>query len=277
MPLQVNISTQSGWVKEHILFEGKDYSIGRSDDADVIVEHPQVSRNHARLSSSEDNQWVFQDTSSSGSFYLGKQVNSLQLDSENVIQLGPAACRFKKLTHQQLTALNSQSEWRKNQLQHLSKQFSNCANSQDLLQTTQHCLIQTLGCERAALILINEDKSLQQCLGFEAWMQNKDFSGSRSIIERCLERREPLAIGTVQDDQHLSQQYSVIKNNIQAAMCVPVYISENIQAVLYADNTTGKQYFTQTDITLIESFANLLSLRLLFQSIEHNISLARNH
>ncbi|GAC16144.1 FHA domain-containing protein [Aliiglaciecola lipolytica] len=277
MPMQVNISTQSGWVAEHILFEGGDYSIGRSAQADVVLDHPQVSRNHAKLISMDNERWLFQDTSSSGSYLKGRPVDSIQLDDESIIRLGPASCRFKQLTHKQLTVLNSQSQWRKNQLQQLSKQFNKCVSSQDLLQTVQHCLIQSLGCERAALILVNEDQSLQQCLGFEDWMDSDNFSGSKTIIRQCLAQREPLALGTLQDHETFSNQHSVIKNNIQAALCVPVFIGDKPQAVLYADNTSGKQFFTQTDIKLIQSFANLLSLRLLFQSIEHNISLARNH
>ncbi|WP_239059414.1 FHA domain-containing protein [Alteromonas hispanica] len=55
MPLQMAIKQQDGSVAEHVLFEGRDYSVGRSPNSDIIVNHPQVSRSHARLNTDSEN------------------------------------------------------------------------------------------------------------------------------------------------------------------------------------------------------------------------------
>jgi pSer/pThr/pTyr-binding forkhead associated (FHA) protein len=274
--MQVNISTEAGYIAEHLLFEGNAYSIGRSNQADVMINHPQVSRAHALLSANDDNIWSFQDTSSAGCFHQGKRISSLSITDQNVVQLGPVICQFKHLDHHQLTAIDNKQTWRKQQLAHLSKQFSQCNSSHALLESARHCLIQTLGCERAALILVDQEKDLQQCLGYQAWMHDRNFSGSRTIIKRCIEQQQALAISNISSVPELADQQSVIRNNIQAALCVPIKLDNHLTGVLYADNTLDRQYFTQTDVHFVESFANILSLRLLFQSIEHNISLACN-
>jgi len=274
--MQLNISNQTGSVTEHILFEGTNYTIGRSSTSDIYVDHPQISRSHATISTS-NNKWHFEDCSSSGSFHNGKRIKTLYIDSSEVIQLGPQACQFKSLSHKQLTAIDSRTQWQKQQLQQLTRQLSHCENTQILLQTAQHCLTQSLGCERAALIMLDDNKSLQHCIGFEPWMKAHQFSGSRSIISKCISSGASVAIGDIQRDTEFSHKKSILQNNIQAALCVPVKISDKISAVIYADNTHNRQYFTETEVELIKSFANLLSLRLLFQSIDHNISLACKH
>ncbi|AGH43368.1 GAF domain-containing protein [Paraglaciecola psychrophila] len=271
MPMRVNISLESGWMSEHILFEGNAYNIGRSTQADVFINHPQISRDHATLSANDDI-WSLQDTSSAGCYHRSKRVSYLPITDQKTLKLGPVLCQFKYLNHHQLTALDNQNMWRQRQVQQLSHQFSQCSSSIALLKSARHCLLQTLGCERAALILVDQQKQLQQCLGHETWMDNERFSGSKTIIQRCIDEKRVLAIGNIQADPSLAIQHSVMRYNIQAALCVPIMSENNVIGVLYADNTQGRQFFTETEVKFVESFANILSLRLLFQSIEHKIS-----
>jgi uncharacterized protein YigA (DUF484 family) len=270
--MQVNVSLESGLMSEHILFEGNVYNIGRSNNSDVLINHPQISREHATLSANDDNIWSFQDTSSVGCYHQGRRVSYLPLTDDKTLQLGPVSCQFRHLNHHQLTAFDNRNMWRHRQILQLSKQFSQCSSSTALLESARHCLLQTLGCERAALILVDEHKQLQQCLGYEMWMENHSFSGSNTIIQRCINEQRVIAVGNIQSDPSLSVQHSIIRHNIQAGLCVPIKSENHIIGVLYADNTQGRQFFTETEVKFVESFANILSLRLLFQSIEYNIS-----
>ena len=237
-----------------------------------MINHPQISRDHATLSANDDNIWTLRDTSSVGCYHHGKRVDYLPLTNEKILHLGPVSCQFRHLDHHQLTAFDNQNMWRQRQLLQLSKQFSQCSSSLALLDSARHCLLQTLGCERAALVLVDQKKQLKQCLGYETWMEKHSFSGSNTIIQRCIDEQRILAIGNIQDDPSLAMQQSVIRHNIQAALCVPIMSENDVIGVLYADNTQGRQFFTETEVKFVESFANILSLRLLFQSIEHNIS-----
>ena len=109
MPMHVNVSLESGLIAEHVLFEGNEYNIGRASTADVLIDHPQISRTHATLSANDDHIWSLQDTSSVGCFQHGKRVTSLPIKGKQTLRLGPISCQFKQLNHHQLTVLDNQN------------------------------------------------------------------------------------------------------------------------------------------------------------------------
>lgn len=273
MPLQVAIKQQDGTVAEHVLFEGRDYNIGRAPDSDVIVNHPQVSRLHARINADNDNQWYLDDLSSTGCFALGQPVSKLKVDKPQRLLLGPVACELQPVDYSNVIKLDSQREWRKAQLHRYQSQLQHCKSSASLIHLARECLTHSLGCERASLVLFDNINQFQLGLGYEPWMKGDGFTGSRTIIKRSIENGDALAIGNVIANDNFNTQHSVIKYGIQAAICVPVYVNDKTVGVLYADSTQNRRYFTKTDIEFARSLANLISMRLLFHTIEHKLSL----
>ncbi|MCW8109709.1 FHA domain-containing protein [Alteromonas ponticola] len=276
MPLQIAVSTPQGIMAEHLLFEGQPYHIGRANTADIIINHPQISRQHAILRNIGDKQWALKDTSSSGCYKLGKKISSLLIDDEQSILLGPVVCKFKHISNQELEKAETHHIWRKLQLQQYCAQLNLCADSMSLVRLARECLIQSLGCERAAFIVLDQHGNFQQGLGYEPWMDAQDFSGSRTVIKKAIAQQTPLALGNLKGNHDYAMQPSVIQHNILAALCVPVLVENQVAGVLYGDNTIGRQYFSETDVTFAASLANFLSLRLLFHSIDHKISLLRS-
>lgn len=273
MPLQMAIKQQDGSVAEHILFEGRDYSVGRSPSSDIIVNHPQVSRSHARLNTDSESSWYLDDTSSTGCYALGQPVRKLKLDKQQSLLLGPVACELRPIDYSNVVKLDSQREWRKSQLHRYQRQFQHCKDSSALVHLARECLTHSLGCERASLILIDNVNNLELGVGYEPWMKGDGFTGSRTIIRSCIAQSDVLAIGNVVANDSFNAQHSVVKNGIQAAISVPVLVQNKTVGVLYADSTESRRYFTQTDIEFARSLANLISLRLLFHTIEHKLAL----
>tara|TARA_Y100001968_G_scaffold71818_1_gene63109 strand:+ start:8183 stop:9028 length:846 start_codon:yes stop_codon:yes gene_type:complete len=276
MPLQIAFGDQSGAVSEHLLFEGIAYKLGRSSAADVVVQHPQVSRLHATLCSDmTDTQWTLDDTSSTGCYVNGKAVKHMTVEKNAIVHFGPVACRLTYLSPDDVARYDSQYFWRKQQLRQHEKALHTTVATASMLDVARHCLLQTLGCERAAMLLLDENGEFEQAIGHEPWMDSNDFSGSRTVIRKCIHSREPIAIGDILADDTFNAQQSVIRFGIKAALCVPIIVEDEVVGVLYGDNTQGRQYFSQTDVKLTQALANMLSLRLLFHAIEHNISLVK--
>ena len=277
MPLQFAFTEDNGSVSEHLLFEGREYQIGRDARADVVIAHPQVSRSHVMLRATKyadnDHIWQLSDTSSTGCFSLGLPVKHLTLDKPHALHLGPVSCQFTPVALNNVVKLDSQREWRKRQLKQYQRQLQRCNSSIALVNLARECLMQSLGCERASLILFDKINNYQLGVGFEDWMHGEDFTGSRTIINQCMQTNAVRAIGNIVCDSSLNQQHSVINHGIQAAICVPVCTDEKPIGVLYADSILGRRYFTQTDIEFATSLANMISLRLLFHTIEHKLSL----
>ena len=277
MPLQIAFTEKNGSVSEHLLFEGREYHIGRSESADIVIPHPQVSRSHIVLRASKqadnDHVWQLNDMSSTGCFSAGMQVKHLTLIKPQVLRLGPVPCEFTPIALNNVVKLDSHREWRKQQLKQYQTQLQRCNGSTALINLARECLLQSLGCERASLILFDRTNDYQLGVGYESWMQGDEFTGSRTIINQCMQTNAVRAIGNIVCDDSLNKQQSVINHGIQAAICVPVCLDETPVGVLYADSTKGRRYFTQTDIEFATSLANMISMRLLFHTIEHKLSL----
>lgn len=278
MPLQFAFTESNGSVSEHLLFEGREYQVGRADSADIVIPHPQISRSHIVLRTAKyadnDHIWQLDDTSSTGCFSnAGTPVKHLTLDKPHVLQLGPIPCEFTPVAFNNVVKLDSQREWRKQQLKRYQNQLQHCNNSTTLINLARECLTQSLGCERASLILFDKINNYQLGVGYEDWMQGDDFTGSRTIINQCMQTNAVRAIGNIVCDNTLNKQQSIINHGIQAAVCVPVCLDEKPIGVLYADSILGRRYFTQTDIEFATSLANMISMRLLFHTIEHKLSL----
>ncbi len=274
MPLQIALSQPDGVVTEHVLLEGRDYTIGRSSTADIIITNPQVSRHHASLSAQNDSCWSFTDTSSTGCYENGQRLSSATIDKPRTVFFGPVPCKLTPLSPGTLAKQDGNTVWRKQQLSRYHHQINQCDSMLTLVATVRECLLQTLHCERAAFILLDDQAGFQSSIGYEPWMDTEAFSGSRTIIRRAIESGQTLAVGNIQQDTSLNAQQSILQHGIKAALCVPVCLEGDIVGVLYGDNTQGRVYFSDTDTRLASSLAQFLALRLLFQSIEHKISLA---
>ncbi|OJF69404.1 hypothetical protein BK026_11715 [Alteromonas sp. V450] len=278
MPLQLAVTEQNGSISEHLLYEGRTYHVGRAEDADIVIAHPQVSRSHIVLRSTANRQvtrpiWTLEDTSSTGCFTARGAVKALALEKPQTLQLGPVPCRFTPIEKNNVVQLDSQREWRKRQLQQYQEQIQSCSSSQSLVNLAQECLVNSLGCERGALVLFDRINNFSIEIGYQDWMQSEIFTGSRTLINQTMQTNSVRAIGNIAADESLNQQHSIINYGIQAAISVPVCVQDNPVGVLYADSISNRRYFTQTDIEFATSLANLISMRLLFHKIEHRLSL----
>ncbi len=69
-------------------------TIGRGDGNDVVLDAPQVSRNHARITAS-DGQYILEDLgSANGTFFDGEKVDRLELGASQTISFGTYAVRL---------------------------------------------------------------------------------------------------------------------------------------------------------------------------------------
>jgi PAS domain S-box-containing protein len=89
-------STEHAHVGRSHKIASEGLSIGRSDDADLPVRDPGVSRNHARIARDAHGQWILTDEGSrNGTYVNGLRVRSTPLREGDKIQLGTVtALRF---------------------------------------------------------------------------------------------------------------------------------------------------------------------------------------
>jgi pSer/pThr/pTyr-binding forkhead associated (FHA) protein len=72
--------------------------LGREPSAGVCVDHPSVSRLHARISIEAGRAWIEDLGSRNGTFLNGRRIDgSTEIEEEGIIGLGPVTLEFFKL------------------------------------------------------------------------------------------------------------------------------------------------------------------------------------
>jgi hypothetical protein len=75
--------------------------IGRSKKCDIVIDSKHVSRQHARILSTSDEEWLVEDLgSSNGTFVNGERVKSYPISQADVIEIGLASLSFSPLVEQ---------------------------------------------------------------------------------------------------------------------------------------------------------------------------------
>jgi ABC transport system ATP-binding/permease protein len=70
-----------------ILQEARAIIIGRGEECELRLDHPEVSRNHARIHQVGDNYWLFDLDSTNGTFVNGMPVKRAELHEGDLIQI----------------------------------------------------------------------------------------------------------------------------------------------------------------------------------------------
>lgn len=272
MPLRLQLRYPHRPTESHILFEGKDYLLGRADDCDIVIDDPQVSRYHARLEA-RTGKWTLNDHNSQNGCYVGdEKVRTLHLAKFAEVTLGPVQCRFEQVGHRQITAESSFRQWRAKFLNSASEQMFRETSLNRLLLSATETLSTILSSDRAAVIFLDDQGDISRCSGYPAWLDTENFTGSRTAIKQAINTGKPVVLSTVSSDPLLSQAKSIVKNHIQALLCYPVVHQGKIVAVLYADSTVEQRSFLDTDLVIVRAFARQLSMALQIQDIEQRLS-----
>ncbi len=85
----------------------------------------------------------------------------------------------------------------------------------------------------------------------------RDFSNK--VTRSVLEGAEPVIIRDALKDERTKTHKSIIANNIQSVLCVPIPGHDRINGVLYLDHHTIPSLFEPEDLTYIKSIANFVS------------------
>jgi Nif-specific regulatory protein len=118
--------------------------------------------------------------------------------------------------------------------------------------------------------------------GGAARPDGKDSSYSRSVVERVRQEGVAILFSDAPDDSGESASMldskSAVRLNIKCAMCLPLFRSERVAGVIYADNRERSESFTQEDLYFASVLSHLISLALekeaLYEKIqEENIEL----
>jgi len=85
---------------------------------------------------------------------------------------------------------------------------------------------------------------------------------SRSIAERVVQSEQPVVTTNAQDDARFAGERSIHAMQLKSVICVPIRTPDGVLGALYLDNRFVNAHFAQSEIEILQSFADQVALAL---------------
>ncbi|MFA9452316.1 MAG: SpoIIE family protein phosphatase [Candidatus Aminicenantaceae bacterium] len=93
-------------------------------------------------------------------------------------------------------------------------------------------------------------------------LMNQKIQVSQSIINTAVDRHSSILISDVQSDTRFKAQDSILKLNIQSAMCVPLWNNKDIIGIIYSDRISTPEQFSNNDLRLLTLLGNVAAVKI---------------
>ncbi len=130
----------------------------------------------------------------------------------------------------------------------------------EVLSQAMDTVLRLTGAERGYLMLRNEQTGemeyrVARNLDRETIAQDA-FTVSRSVIKRVAETGEPVVTTNAQDDPRFAAQESIVSFALRSILCVPLKSKGHVIGVIYADNRIRAGLFGDSELAMLNAFAN---------------------
>ena len=270
--------------------------VGRSKDADLVVNDKTVSREHAVIECVEEGNACFitDKGSRNGTTLNGERLEEKkELKAGDVILFGQV--EFKVASSEQSTSLLSKPNTTRlsdivpeksvflslqealkplptkvtdrpeviTTLFEMSKILVLPEPQEVMLEKTLKLVAKVIPAERLAVLSTKGNNEIvTSAYLLTSGKDPGNFNLSNTIIQQILEEKSSILIDP-QDDPRFAAQESIILSEIKSAMATPLFDSGKVLGILYVDTTNPKHQYNDEYLRLLASFGNLIASRLL--------------
>ncbi len=273
------------------LREGEKLILGRSEDADLQVLDPSLSRRHCSIERIDDNFYVSDFGSANGTLVNGKPVKERTLlKPGDIVRAGAVDFQFfcpeerrtqqadlvASLPHKTDQDIHERLVPESTNLMELAPEFQSLENyrriARDLatiyqignlinsemdhrvlLQRIVAAIGEVIPADRFFLILAKETGQLEPVAARSNRQPDGEGSSSysRTIVQECYKSGISVLQSDIGSDEHFGAAESVILQGIRSVMCVPLESSQQIMGVIYVDTVGETEAFSQHDLELL--------------------------
>ncbi len=255
-------------------------ALGRDKSSPILLHDHEISRRHAEVRPVDDSFRIVDLGSANGTFVNGQPVDQVALRSGDRLQLGQTVMLFhegpgtpdrdlmarvemSRTTDDDrsailksipvgdasrvLQATDTAGGWLKDRLLNLSVMYqatqaiNHVLDTDALLPQILELVFESIGADRGAILLKNEDGQLQPKA--VRWRGPADpderMTISRTIIDHVLEQGQGVVTTDAPADARFGPAQSIVSYGIREAICVPVQGRHVTLGVLYADIRSG--------------------------------------
>jgi len=146
----------------------------------------------------------------------------------------------------------------------LSESLARFSDKRQLLDYLLNLAVDYFGADRGALIskhpvsghlFVEAQRDLATDLD-----RSDALELSKTVINKVSATNECLKIDNAVQDPATRKKKSIILNNIQSVLCVPVIVGTAVWGVVYLDNRSVPGAFAQIDIRILQALANFMAL-----------------
>ena len=236
-------------------------TLGRGAECSLRIDHPSVSRLHARLH--HDGDWILEDAGSKNGLHRdGLRVAGTRLGDHAWFRLGDVACEWLALSE----AAADQAEVRGVEKRATSRFLADSLQRQTalpgVLQETLRATLELAECERGFLLL-SEGGELRVAASqglAPSLLVAGVFGGSVGAVQQALREGRPLVVNDAGGDPAWAQRESIIANGLRALVCLPLRVGEDTVALVYADSARPGCVITAMDLELLLAFGERAAL-----------------
>ncbi len=165
-------------------------------------------------------------------------------------------------------------------LAEIGSTINSSLETDDVLQIVIDTIIELTGAERAFLMLKDETEKLNHRVA-RNWEQEtltpEEVAISSTIVDRVFQSGKAVLTLNAKEDPRFSGQSSVVSYNLRSIICTPLQTKDQMLGVIYIDNRSQSGLFTNTDLSILEAFANQAAIALynanLYQDLQKSYQL----
>jgi transcriptional regulator with GAF, ATPase, and Fis domain len=274
MPAKITICYPDQPAIESFLYEDNGYRLGRSHECELLLDHPTVSRQHAKVAHLNEIWQLDDERSRNGTKVNGIAITHSTLKDDAIISIGELDCLFETKSSKQVDAIITHNAWRLSSSQTPTSIPLTEHLKQNLSEQLQNIIMLT-GTQRGIVLLGDTLASLNVSIAHG--MQRNDFKlsefeGSVGAITRCFESGQNVVAMDVSCHELLSARKSIELKQIAALACIPLFYEHKVVGIVYTDSKMSDKVLTELDIEILSSMSQQLEATvqamLLQQSID---------
>jgi len=145
-------------------------------------------------------------------------------------------------------------------LYRVSQSLGLTLNLDEVLNQVMDAIIELTGAERGFLTLLEHltgELRLRAARNMEReTLQSEDMEVSRTVIQSVIDTDQGVVTTDAQTDPRFAGQESVVFHSLKSIMCAPLRANGQIIGVIYVENRAQSGIFTDSDLELLNAFAN---------------------
>jgi len=221
---------------DRVFLSGAEFTIGRSEDCDLVLSDSRISRLHARLIEEEGSYFIVDAESRRGTFVNGSRCSRTRLQHKDQVTFGVPEITVSYLEHEphsssaglllsQLSVHGDSSELEQLRLfLEAARTLRGGGIVTDVLRRMLSCAIKITSAERAFVYLPGQgNKAVLACGVDAAGMELVNDDGvSRSVVDEAMRTAAEFITADAMQQNGLAARESIVAHELRVLVAIPL-------------------------------------------------------